>query len=291
MNKETDHLTGLILNWQKHGTGYSEIIRETSEFVIDYPRRCSHWDRDKCSEFYIYFYRRLIKLIDNFDYQGISFKALLKNTIAWQMSSFYRQKKSSVNMDYCIRYDSVIQAEAVCDCSPERKLGLTEDAKVKLRLDCNGRIGDARICKRLLMLALKNANYLNEEYIGKISEITGCSRGWLSDAVYQIRSVSEYRRDRLETYRIRANKAYLELCQIHRELGLTQNICKQQELEKKLRTIKKRMTRACRSKDSVLMNPTNYEVAEIMRVPKGSIDSGLYLLRKTLSVPAESGDA
>lgn len=291
MKKEIDPLTEHILKWQNDGNGYAEIIKEASQFVLDYPRINCGWDNDKCSDFYLFFYQRLLRLIKAFEYQGISFQALLKNTIIWQMNSFYRQNKVSKNMNHCIKYDCMLQADAVYDSSPLKELKVTPDARYRLTMNREGEIENDRIKKRLVMLALKNANYIDETYIRKISELTGYSNCWLSDSVFQLRSQSEFRRGRLEVYSNRANKAFLELCQIHRELGLCCSPAEHQILNRKLEVLKKRMLRACRGRNSVLTNPTNCEIAGIMRMPKGSIDSGLYSLRAKLTTPAESDDA
>ena len=291
MKNNIDHLTKLILDWQESGEGYSELFEEASKFVIEYPRRFYNWDPDSCSDFYLFFYKRLVKLIEGFEYRGISFKALLKNTISWQMTSFYHRSKSSSDKSYCLRYDNIIQAESAFDSEPPRCLKLTPDARKSFKLSGAGKAGNPRLCKRLLMLTLKNAYYIDDSYIERIAELTGCSRSWLEDAVQELRLRGEKRRQRLETYEIRANKAYLEICRIHRELGLCLEATKQHELRKRLRLVRTRMRRACRGKNSVLLNPTNREIAEVMGIPKGSIDSGLYLLRKELSIPAESGEA
>ena len=287
MDNKPDYLTGLLLQWQENGTGYPELFKEASRFVIEYPGKYYKWDQDACSDFYLFFYKRLIKLIDGFEYRGISFKALLKNTISWQMTSFYHRNKNSTNMSFCVRYDNFIQAETVCDSEPQRDLELAEPVKKRLGMTADGRIANACLCRRLLMLTLKNAYYVDDLYLAKIAELTGCGLSWLSDAVQELRERGEQRRIRLETYGIRANKAYLEICQIHRELGLCSEYSEEQKLRKKLPSVRTRMQRACRGKNSVLINPTNREIAEIMKIPKGSIDSGLYLLKRELAARPE----
>jgi hypothetical protein len=92
----------------------------------------------------------------------------------------------------------------------------------------------------------------------------------------------------VEVYRLRINKAYMELCQVHRDLGLCENSHERLVLMNRLDMLKTRLERAGRRKNSVLMTPTNAEVAEIMGIPKGTIDSGLYHLKKILQALAES---
>ena len=290
MNNGPDHLTSLILNWQNTGLGFEELFKDASWIVLEYPRRHYNWEQDQCAEFYLFFYDRLVKLINNFKYQGASFNAILNNTISWQINSFYRQHRVSRKMNYCLRYNSIIEVEEAADAGECVSLEVTEHARLHLNINNDGVIGDQRLCRKLLMLVLKNSPYLDDVYINKITEITGCSKAWLTNAVLILRSKCEIRRKRMEVYRLRTNKAYMELCQVHRELGICEGSLERVALIRKIETLKTRLSRAGERKKSVLMTPTNAEVAEIMGIPKGSIDSGLHHLKKILQVLAESDD-
>lgn len=290
MKKEPDHITTLILNWQKTGKGFDELFREASCVVLEYPEKHYRWEQDQCAEFYLFFYDRLLKLIKNFEYRGASFNALLNNTISWQINSFYRQNRVSRKMNYCLRYNCILEAEEAADPFECVSLEVSDGARVHLDINNDGVISDHRLSRKLLMLVLKNSPYLDDVYINKITEITGCSKDWLTTAVLLLRGRCEVKRKRMEVYSLRTNKAYMELCQVHRELGLCENNLERIALLKRLDVLKARLDKAGNRKKSVLMTPTNAEVADIMGIPKGSIDSGLHHLKKILQVLAESDD-
>ncbi|MDC7225580.1 MAG: hypothetical protein PQJ61_02320 [Spirochaetales bacterium] len=290
MNKETDQITSLILNWQKTGDGWTELLTEVSCFVIEFPEKNRGWDCDKCSEFYLFFYPRMLKLIEKFEYRGMSFKAILKNTILWQMSSFRNRIQVKSNIKYCVRYDCMIQAESACDSAPVHELKITEEARQTLNFDDNGIIHNERLRRRLLMLTYKNAHYVDENHVNKIAEITGCECCTLFETLQQLRVTGELRRSRVDIYRKRENKAYIELCRLQREKEYCCDDAGRELIDKKIDTVQKRMRNASRGRKSVHLGPTNLEVAEVMGLPKGSIDSGLYMVKKLLSSLLQQDD-
>jgi hypothetical protein len=282
--KDIDLLTLRILEWQKTGEGFQEIMSEISELILRYPKRHYGWQQDDCADFYCFFYKRCLKLIEFFEYRDKSFIALLNNSISWQLRTYYRQFRCREQKNYCVRYDSIIQAEECCDSDQSFQLEVSEDAKQVLRIDDNGEIRNNWMKRRILILALKNAPYLNDSYIEAISKITGCDELWLFEVVLRLRSGMDDRRNRLNIFCERTNRAFIEICSIHRELGICCAEYEKAILLSKLAKVKLRLEKASHGKTSVKLMPSNSEIAEIMQIPKGSIDSSLYYLKRYLKV-------
>ena len=298
MKKEPDRITSLILNWKETGTGYRELIKAASAVIISYPKKKYNWDYDSCIDFYLAFYPKLIKLIDNFEYKGLSFNAILKNTVKWQIRSFYRKKRKTSRLDYCVRFHCIIEAEAAADSGAESfsrrggsDLNLSEKSFRLLKIGPDGLIRSKALRKQIVMLTLKNSHFMDDGCLDKISALTGFSNEWLADSIRILRQQTEQRRRRYENYNIRISKAYMNLCRIHEEFNNCINLFEKKELEKKRLFYARRIKRANEARSKVILAPTNKEIAEVMELPKGSVDSGLYFLKKTLTDLLSSGGA
>jgi len=281
---EIDALTLSILDWQKTGEGFQEIMTEISKLILNYPMRRYGWKPDDCRDFYCFFYKRCIKLLEYFVYQDKSFIALLNNSLSWQLRTYYRKYRLSEQKSGCVKYDCIIQAEEVCEGGGDCSLEVSDDARKMLKIGESGEIENSWMRRRIMILALKNAPYLNDNYIEAVARITGCQESWLSAIILDLRSRMADRQKRLEIFCIRTNRAFIEICRIHRELGIC---CCQNDkivLLARLAKVKRRLAKATEGKTSVKLMPTNSEIAEIMQIPKGSIDSSLYYLKRYLKV-------
>lgn len=286
MEKEKDLITSLIINWKKTGSGYRELIKEASGVIIQYPQKKYNWDYDSCVDFYLDFYPKLTRLINSFEYKGISFNAILRNTIKWQLCSYYRKRQRRGRIDYCLRYHCMIEAEAVADSVSAmpvlHELKLTKKAAELLEIDSAGRVKRKGLRRQLIMLALKSAYFLDDTYMNKIAQLSGCSCEWLSESIRKLRQANIHRRDRYERYNIRISKAYINLCRIHKELENCSLPFEKNQLLLQRDHYSIRLKRAGAARSRVVLSPTNREIAGIMELPKGSVDSGLYFLKKIL---------
>jgi hypothetical protein len=286
MEKETDLITSLIINWQKTGAGYQALIKEVSKIIISYPEKRFNWDYDSCVDFYISFYPKLIKLITSFEFKGISFNAILRNTLKWQVRSFYKKHSKKKKIDYCLKFHCMIEAESVSDSAAEdaacADLALSKCASKHFDILPEGVVRKKGLRRQLIMLALKSSYFIDDNYIKKISELSGCSSEWLAESIDMLRRNNLHRKERHEKYNIRISKAYMNLCRIHREIEKSCGYLERNYLDKKKDQYALRLKRATEARNKVNLSPSNQQIAELMELPKGSVDSGLYFLKKIL---------
>ena len=88
---------------------------------------------------------------------------------------------------------------------------------------------------------------------------------------------------RLETLRCRRNKAFSQSRLIEAELQVETVPDRIETLQIALRRTRRRMASSASRMAKVGVSPTNLEIARILGVPKGTVDSGLYWLKKKLT--------
>jgi hypothetical protein len=129
---------------------------------------------------------------------------------------------------------------------------------------------------------LKNARHLDDSAISWISGLTGIAEDHLLGMVERLRA-SLYKRElRLHRLYRRQNKIFTKIFLFQRDLlwevdpaiksELVFSLC---ELRKALRSVQRKIRR-------VRLHPSNREIAELLQIPKGTIDTSLYWLRRQL---------
>ncbi len=279
--KNKDTLTKKVLTWQKSGVGYEDLVKEISAMVYSYPKRHFCWTEDQCSDFYCYFYKRIEKIMNGFRYCGIPFRSYLYRSIKCQVHTFHRKTQKKQQQNALFFHESKILIEEHGDFMKSSKLRPSGHAVHLLQLDRRKDMLNTGAGRRVIMLALKSAPYLTDSHIEAVSKMTGCSEDWFFEKVSKLRRITERRNKRIKEFDLRINRAYMQIYQLHTEIssGLA---FETDEVENKLSSVKQRMDKALKGRESLRTVPTNREIADVLDVPKGSIDSGLYYIKKSL---------
>jgi hypothetical protein len=145
--------------------------------------------------------------------------------------------------------------------------------------------------RRFLFWILKYAHYLDDDDIGTISVLTGYDRQWLSGIVLDLRRrirVKEERLEKLQNQRSRFfyRARFLE-DRTRRQTELAARAKDEQRLQRtnhSLALVRERISR-------IPLAPTNRDIGEVLDVPKGTVDTALYWLKKrTILLYADEQD-
>jgi DNA-directed RNA polymerase specialized sigma24 family protein len=91
------------------------------------------------------------------------------------------------------------------------------------------------------------------------------------------------RERRLETFRSRRNKAFSLIRVLETELMTESEPQRILVLQGRLARARRRMSSAMKRMARVGLSPTNREIGAVLGVPKGTVDSGLYWLKRKLA--------
>jgi DNA-directed RNA polymerase specialized sigma24 family protein len=84
-------------------------------------------------------------------------------------------------------------------------------------------------------------------------------------------------------FRGRRNKSYAAIRLLETELQAEVDLPKRAAAEESLARMRRRMATAMERMSRVGLAPTNLEISKVLGVPKGTVDSGLYWLKKKLA--------
>lgn len=279
-------LTHAILNYQINGQGLKQLEDEVALIIYHYPPMRHRWDPDECSEFLVYFYPRINRMIKGYTDYGKTFEMLLTVALKWQMKGFgahqLEKKKREVLLKEKAFWDLPISDVSVnfpgdepteIDPKVKKLLGIDQSGKIKL----NGHK------KRLLYLLLRTADKVSPGLIQHSSYLTGYNTSWIEEKIEQVRLITRQRRARQQALIHRRMTALFKIYCLHGKIQGEINaldrsrLCLDLEEEMvKLKSINYKISKT-------IVSPTHQEIATILNTPKGSIDSGLYYLNKRIN--------
>ncbi len=286
-----ESLTEAILTFKRSGQGLDEIVKQIGIEVYSFPRRKLGWDEDDCSEFFCYFYPKLPRLVGRFRYTGKPFEAFLAVTLKWQLKTFAARKNQELLRSRVLAREGFVGEEHTY-CLPEdpaddaraevRPPLLTEEARKALKVEEDGTIADRCICRRLLFLVLQSCLSLPSLFTDEIARMIRCDAAWLYEKIEEIRSRTEERRARVSCLKEKRNNHFFKIYCLQEQLSLVCELEVKRELVRQMVREKRRLLDTIGEISRVPLCPTHCDIAEVLGVPKGSVDSGLYYLKDSL---------
>jgi hypothetical protein len=276
-----ESLTEKVLAFQRSNHGYDELVCALSPRIYQYPRQKLGWDEDSCGDFYLFFRPRLARLLRKFKDQGKPFENYLCSVLSWQLKNFARERRRSERgWSVSLRLRLV---EDEPDEGDERLFPDPMDPRLPLILN---RDYDRR---NFLLLCLKCVGILSPGRLAGLSELTGVSPQTLHELVCSLKERVAKKEKRLACFRERRNRAFALCRLLETELREETDPVRREALSARLGKARARMRTAMQRMSKVMLNPTNRDLAEVMGMPKGTVDSGLFWLKRKLASVYDPG--
>ncbi|HVO39060.1 MAG TPA: hypothetical protein VMV03_08535 [Spirochaetia bacterium] len=233
------------------------------------------------------FHPRLVRLLDRFRDQGKPFESYLCAVLTWQLRNFARDRRRlerSWNATLRIEPGPACTLPEVPQAEEPRVAPLGDPGKLAplIRSDADRR--------NLLFLVLKCARTLDPSRVGPLAALCGVTEERLSELASELCGLRAPREERLETLRVRRNRAFAQSRLLEAELLQENDLLRRADLTRRLDRIRKRTRLAMARMARVGLAPTNREISAALRVPKGTVDSGLFWLKRKLAAVYDPQD-
>lgn len=289
-----DPLRDRVLQYQRTGRGREELVREITERAYRFPRRSMGWDEDACGDFLLYVYPRLAGLLDRFQDLGRPFEPYLISMLAWNLKSFARRKAEAracggadlriVGIDKAAEEGTQDPPDPHGAPSPVDRPSMDPDAvrRTLQRLPRNGR-------KHFLFLLLKCMRSLDPDDLRVLAAAAGVGPGELARILDGLAARLARKESRLEMLRVRRNRAYSLARCLEVRIASEPDERRRESLRVRLEAANRCMRNAMGRMARVGTAPSNREIAEVLGVPKGTVDSGLFWVKRRLSARRDPG--
>lgn len=298
------NLHDLFLAYRSSGKGRELIMERVAALVYNSHTKFGFDDEDDAANALLKFQGRIEKLLDRFEDRGLPFDAYLASCLRYLARTVRRDRRRSTER-------AAICERAVCpepsrstseeDTQAEEYHGeYTKDSVAEpieggrvSRRQPRARGGviprcpaeEAAYSNRLVFLTVKCAWEMDEEGIAKAAEAAGVCREWLAAAVEQARRSLEPERSRVEALVERRNASWTRLRLLEARSADEIDPYRKEKLDSAMERERCRFAKVKAELTGLRTIVPNSIVARILGIPKGTVDSGLYYLRKRFGPP------
>lgn len=268
-------ITEAVLAYQQEGKGYDDLVNRISVIIYNFPEKIQNLtEEDKC-EFYLSFHSRIRGLICNFSFRGIPFEALLNQSLKWHTKTYISKKREEKKrMTIQVKEAEVLIKEKNASCL----FDVYEDSPdIKLKSEASR--------KRLLFLILVDSPNITDREMKAFSEMSCYEYDWLLSLKDTLNKNLYERSQRLTMLRGKRNNIYMQI--LYKQTRYSEEIEdeKKKRIKDQIGRLRKRLEDIRKEISRVPSRPTHREVAGLLNIPKGTIDSGLHYFRKKYKSP------
>jgi hypothetical protein len=266
-----DALTQAVLDYQAGTIPLDAVRNQILILSFEHLRRYRKKSEDEVSEFVLDFYDRIAGLVGRFRPQGRPFRHYLLRCLRWRWNTFraVESRRRRLALLACDTGWGEWNADG-----PEPSAVAESPAEPVL---------DAVSRRRLVLLALKSSPFLDDAQLEEVSRQSGVDLAWLQACQNRLNVSAARRHDRWEVLVEKRSDAYRRRVQAEDEASREPDPARRQDLERRATMYRNRLESLTRQQRSLSTAPTHLEVARVVGMPKGSVDSGLYHLKRQLT--------
>ena len=275
--------TDELMLYQRTGIGYEGLIKSIGLHVYSILKSKYKMDEDDRSDFFCMFYPKIPNMIKRFEYHGTPFEIYLNVSLKWNIKSFRisKSKYRSIQKAICRKPFYLVPHEEDFTEIKKTDLHISESVKEALRMEGTKEILQDTIKKRLLYVYLIEADYLDERIQEGIIRITGYSRNWLETCSEKLKERVDRRLNRIKLIKNRRNSAFFEFHLLQEKCSFAENSSERDELKEQIIKLRKKIDHMNKIISSAIIRPTHKDIADVLEVPRGSIDSGIYYIKNS----------
>jgi hypothetical protein len=295
--KTYSDLTGKVLTYQNCERKNSReaemqkrtILEQMFLFIYYFPVDRGIFEEELSSEFLLFIFPKISRLIMQFRYQGISFEQYLRKIITWQLKSFLNKKfQQEKNENIYYHYYISEQENSAFNVlnkfdSPE----FTFDPEPLYTASQKALIADIQknklLRKKMLIVTLTFSNQLSLKAFIKAAQLFNIEPDVFAKWAAELQDSIKDRIDRIQRFEELRNSAFLSIMLLQNSLREitpgSRSYCSALNDISRLRLTVERANEDIRiSRGKILYR----EISEILEIPCGSIGSSVHYGKKYL---------
>jgi len=242
-------------------------------------------ERDKyieAGDFILDFIPKVSSIIENYDANLSSFQHYINRHIKWMMFSFSKVYIQEKEKSEAYQYHYIAECkESFFFMEEESEYKISEKA-LKLLSISNGKITKESSRKRLEIFTLKNSRTLTSDQISILAPLLDRTPEWLYNVKQKLDKKCENRIKNREYLQERHNRLFIEITKDQKRLTNMEDSYEKELLFEKMRNKQERKSRINEKLKKRNCGPRNEEIALLLNIPKGTVDSSLFYMKKAL---------
>ena len=280
-----DYLNNLYFQFMEKKIKRREFEELLYKYLLKYQEKTclAQWEKDKYQDYLSWIYPRLRKAIDGYRNTGSSFVAFITSVMRMSSKEYHVRTIIREVTEYSA-WSAHIPDLYVHEDAPVYSHEKTENIPSQLNLKKTGKKNP----KQLLALILKCYYYVSDDFLDKVACHTGIEKTKLKEMTDELRSL---RAEREKQIYLMKERIY---CQFYRCIVYEKRLTYLSEtsgayynLKLRLERARQRLQRMRKRVTRIRKDATNSQIAEVIGVSKGAIDSSLSKLRTKLVLPED----
>ena len=266
---ENDNVNSMLNDYKKGRIDRKELEGKLFMYIRGNPRRfCLSlfkiYTRD---DFISWLYPRLSRAIDHYTEQGSSFEAYITTMVRLSAKEYSLRKKEHKIIEKTWWNAKALEMEAA-----EEEPEYPDDTPIP---------GKVRNPRQVLMLLLKSYYYLSDDHINRLAPALGLKNDELYRMVDDLRLLRVEREEIINGLKERIHGQFYRCLAFERRLQSAAHYSAHwYKMKHSLETARKRLASMRRRLCAMRVEASNDQVAGIMGVAKGTVDSNLYAVRR-----------
>ncbi|MDR2027947.1 MAG: hypothetical protein LBP93_00265 [Treponema sp.] len=231
------------------------------------------WSKDDFMDFLCWFYPRIGRAIDSYQDTGSSFDVYIISHVRWSAREYHALEMDHRVIEYACWKAKALEME-VCEEEPAY-------------IEPEPAFKPVSNPQQVLALLLKSYYFVSDDFLTRIAPALGIPKEQLGQLIEALRKQRLRRDVRIRELRERVFSQYYRCVSFEKRMLLApEGSARSEKMEQRLARAKKRLESMRKRLAAVKTEASNRQVAAVLGVPKGTIDSNLHAF-KTKYEPGE----
>ncbi len=278
-------LTSLLNLYRRGDMGKKELEERIVRFILENPGKfyLANWTNDRRVDCIAWVYPRLSKAIDTYKDKGTTFESYLATLLYWS-SREYRSRDAEHGMVERACWEARCEDMFACDEMGMYGMFACVEEEEPLR-NVSGRTIKQR---EILILLCKSYWFVSDSFLERIAPVIGMKHCELQKLMDRMRQTRETHDEGVRKLIMGIHSQYYRcICLEKRLKDMRDGETHYERLTELRRKARLRLASMKRRLSGLRVDASNRQVAEVLGIPTGTVDSTLYKIkRKYGDVPA-----
>lgn len=266
------------------GEGLREALGEAARILYDNPKAYGLKDADDVGELFARYPGRIEAILRKYRETQGYFPVYLAATVRFLALSLRRDRARAFDRRMVFEEESLLCAEE----SSVPQYGRPEPESPLPEARGRGRFRARSLRARFLFLSVKCAWTADEDFLLRAARTLGLDESGLARSLSLARERTLAVRDRWEERKRARDSSWVRLKILEKRLAREEDPCLRSVFQERIERERDRFRRRLKETRSMKLTLSNKTVAEILGVPKGTVDAGVCkMARRMRDFPSE----